>query len=80
MKKFIEYIRDMMSGGDKASSKRFWGSLIMLSAIILSYILLLDNCDDIPTNKLYLLTSMYFFGSICLGLGIFDKIKGKKNV
>lgn len=79
MKKFFSFLENMLSGGDKVSSKRFWGSLIMLSSIILSYIMLLDNCEDIPTNKLYLITSMYFFGSICLGLGIFDKFKSIKG-
>jgi hypothetical protein len=78
MKKIMQFIKDMLSGDNKVSSKRFWGSLTYLSALILTYILLLDSCEDIPTNKLYLMTTLYFFGSIMLGLGLFEKFKGKK--
>lgn len=79
MKKFLEFIKDMLSGGDKTSSKRFWGSILMLSAVILSYMSILGKCDDIAPNKLQLVDSMYLFGSVCLGLGIFDGLKGYFN-
>lgn len=77
--KIKKFIKLLLSNSGEVSSKRVWGSLIFLSAIILSYILLLKGDSDIPSNKLYLLTSMYIFGSITLGLGIFDKIKGIKQ-
>lgn len=77
--KIKKFIKLLLSNSDDVSSKRVWGSLIFLSAIILSYILLLKGDSDIPSNKLYLLTSMYIFGSITLGLGIFDKIKSIKQ-
>lgn len=70
-----DFIKNMLSGEDKVSSKRFWGSLTYLSALVISYILLLNKCEDIPTNRLYLVTSLFFFGSIMLGLGLFEKFK-----
>lgn len=77
--KIKKFIKLLLSTSEEVSSKRVWGSLTFLSAIILSYTLLLKGDSDIPENKLYLLISMYIFGSIILGLGIFDKIKSIKT-
>ena len=66
------FTKSLLSKEGSVSSKRFWGSVMISSAIILSYIQLLNDCNDIATNKLYLTTSLYFFGSTCLGLGLID--------
>ena len=75
--KIIDFVKSLLSKEGSISSKRFWGSIITLSAIILTYLQILcgDPTNDIQTNKLYLTTSLYFFGSTCLGLGLIDKSK-----
>ena len=72
-----EFIKKMLGGGNEVSSKRFWGSITFLSALILSYLKVLDSCEDIAPNKLELINTMYITGAFLLGIALVELFKPK---
>jgi len=72
-----EFIKKMVAGHDEVSSKRVWGSITFLSALLLSYLTILGKCDDIAPNKLALINTLFLAGSVMLGLGLFELFKPK---
>lgn len=75
MKSVFDFFKKMLSSSDEVSSKRFWGSLTFLSALILSYLTILGSCNDIAINKLSLINTMYLAGGVMLGLGLVEIFK-----
>lgn len=73
-----EFFKSMLSGENEVSSKRFFGALIFLSAIILSYLEILSKCDDIAPNKLALINTMYMTGGFLLGIALVELFKPKQ--
>ena len=63
MKKFINFIRDILSSNSEASSKRFFGGIIVMVALVMICIYRHD-----------VLYETLLTGCGLLGLGILDKL------
>lgn len=70
MRQFFLFIGNLFIVNSGKSSKRFFGSIILMSVLVHA---LIQN--DFSENKLDILTTLIYVGAALLGLGILDKFK-----